>query len=460
LRIDLISIISLSPRTMRIFLLFLGFSLISLHFTDAQNSAKSFDWLRINPNENFENFDWSVLPEGVTKEMVTSTVSSPVISGKDHITLFPLGGKIYALFPCRFEVLVWMGNNWENLYKGYSAGNNCQAFFFVRNNVLYSYGKYGFWRAHSDLAYFDFQTGYWENVPAKNTPNNYAGVIPFLIGDKLITLMGQFINQSSGIDRIEKNGFYFDFNKGEWFPLKVEIPNQPDDSLWMYPSFDLKDFGIHPYKYLAEIGLLVLDKRDLKLHFRKMDHTPIGNQSLSYSKAKDNEIWFYSKDSKLMHFNFEKDLKTSFSKIGSIDLMTEWPIEESHLESNWKNWAIGILAIAFLGVLLSKIRKRKNPIDVEEKELEVKESANDQIDEEVSLVIRNLLEHPIKSFEVDAFDRLLGIDTIENLDYRRVKRNRLIKSMNDHYLETYGKPLLERTRLEQDKRIVIYHVIE
>jgi len=456
LRIDLISITSLSPPTMRVLFLFLGLSLISLRYTYAQDSSKSFDWLRINPSESFENFDWSVLPEGVNSEMVISAVSSPYVSGKDHITFLPIEGKVYALFPCRFEVLVWMGKNWENLYNGYSSGHNCQAFFFVRNNVLYSYGKYGFWRAHSDLVYFDFQTGYWENIPTKNTPNNYAGVLPFLIENKLITILGQYINQSSGIDNGEKNGFYFDFEIGEWRSLKVHIPNQPDFTMWMNSSFDLKDFGFHSYKYQAEIGLLALDKKDLTLHFRKFDFTPIRDNSLSYSKG--NEIWFFDEFSKLIHFNFEKDLKNSFTKLGSIELMTKWPKEESHLESGWKNWVIGILSIAFLGVLLSKMKKSKKLQDNEKKEVDVQVSNNDHIEDEVSILIRTILGHPIKSFEVDAFDRLLVIDTIENLDYRKVKRNRLIKSVNDHYLETYGKPLIERTRLEKDKRIVIYQV--
>jgi len=442
---------------MRVLLLFLGLSLISLHFTVAQNSAKSFDWVKVNPNEKFEEFDWSVLPRGITKEMVLSVVSSPYVSGKDPITILPVTDKIYALLPCRFEVLVWRGEEWENLYKGYTAGFNCQAFFFIYNDVLYSYGKYGFWRAHSELSYFDFQSGYWENVKAKNTPNNYAGVIPFLIENKLVTIMGQYINQSSGIDDFEKNGFYFDFETGEWIPLKVNIPNQPDFSMWMNPSFDLGDFGIHSYKYQAEIGLLALDKKDLTLHFRKFDYTPVRDYSFSYSKG--NEAWFYDKSSNLIYFDLDKDLKSSFSKLGDIELVKDWTEAEVSPESGWKNWVIGILAIAFLSVLLLRSKYRKGISDNEDKELEVQESNIDQIDEEVSIVIRTLLEHPIKSFEVDAFDRIIGIDTIENLDYRRVKRNRLIKLLNDQYLEAYGKPFIERTRLDQDKRIVIYQVI-
>lgn len=443
---------------MRVLILFLGLSLISLHFTVAQNSAKSFDWVKVNPSEKFEEFDWSVLPKGITKEMVLSVVSSPYVSGKDPITILPVADKFYALLPCRFEVLVWRGEEWENLYKGYTAGFNCQAFFFVRNDVLYSYGKYGFWRAHSELVYFDFQSGYWENVKAKNAPNNYAGVLPFVIENKLVTIMGQYINQSASIDDVEKNGFYFDFETREWIPLKVKIPNQPDFSMWMNPTFDLADFGLNSYKYQAEIGLLALDKKDLTLHFRKFDYTPVRDYSFSYSKG--NEAWFFDKSSNLIYFDFDQDLKTSFSKLGEIELMTEWPKEEVKSENDWKNWAIGILAIAFLSVLLLKSKNKKGLSDNEEKELEVQEYNNDPIDEEVSLVIRTLSKHPIKSFEVDAFDRLLGIDTLENLDYRRVKRNRLIKSVNDHYLEINGKTLIERTRLEQDKRIVIYQVTE
>ena len=63
-----------------------------------------------------------MLPKGITKEMVLSVVSSPYVSGKDPITILPVADKFYALLPCRFEVLVWRGEEWENLCKvGFAA---------------------------------------------------------------------------------------------------------------------------------------------------------------------------------------------------------------------------------------------------------------------------------------------------------------------------------------------------
>jgi len=444
---------------MRLISLLLIFLVIEIQDCYSKGLSHSFDWIRVNPSEKFEDFDWSVLPEGVTKEMVLSVVSSTYVSGKDHITLLPVGGKIYALFPCRFEVLVWMGKNWENLYKGYSSGHNCQAFFFVRNNVLYSYGKYGFWKAHSELIYFNFETGYWDNLSAKNVPVNYAGVVPFIVGDKLVTIMGQYIHQSSGKDKFEKNGFYFDFGSGEWLPLEVKIPDQPDESIWMVPSFEMKDFGMHPYKYQAEIGLLVFDKKDLSLHFKKFDYTPIRDNSLSFSKG--NEVWFFDQTSNLIHFNLENDLTTSFRKLGNVELLQEWPLEQSFLGQDLKVWLIGFLGIAFAFLVFGRFKSIKFSGKEEEKTIqsEIQSSDNEQIDEEVSRLIQHLLGHVNQSFDVDTFDRLLGIDTIENLDYRRVKRNRLIKELSEYYIGNFGKTLIERTRSESDKRIIYYRII-
>ena len=419
----------------------------------------SFDWVKINPSEKFEDFDWSVLPKGITKEMVLSVVSSPYVSGKDPITFLPIADKIYALLPCRFEVLVWRGEEWENLYKGYTAGFNCQAFFFVRNDVLYSYGKYGFWRAHSELVYFDFQSGYWENVKAKNTPIDYAGVLPFLIENKLVTIMGQYINQSAGIDDVEKNGFYFDFETGEWIPLKVKIPNQPDFSMWMNPTFDLRDFGFHSYKYQAEVGLVALNKKNLTLSFRKFDYTPVRDHTFSYSKG--NKAWFFDKSSNLIYFDFENDLKTSFVPLGNIELLKEWPLAESSTGLDWKSWLIGFLVITLGFLNFNRLKSKKNVIIENEpiNQLEEQQLDTEEIEQEVSLLIRLLSDQVNKSFEVEAFDHLLGIHTLDNLDYRRVKRNRLIKAVNESYIETFGKVLIERTRSGSDKRIIYYRII-
>jgi hypothetical protein len=49
--------------------------------------------------------------------MVELVVASPYISSNDPITLFYVKDQLLALLPCRFDVLRWTGDGWENLLR-------------------------------------------------------------------------------------------------------------------------------------------------------------------------------------------------------------------------------------------------------------------------------------------------------------------------------------------------------
>lgn len=418
----------------------------------------NFDWLKIKPLASFEEFDWSVLPDGLSKEMVISLISNPLISSKDPITILPFDGKMIALLPCRLDVLIWSDEAWINLYKGNSSGFNCQAHFFFEDGVLYSYGKYGFWHAHSELMYFDFENGFWENLPAKNPPMNYAGVSVFKTNGKLLTMMGQYIHQSSGLDKFEKDGFYFDFQSGEWFPMNVIMPDQPTDSNWMVPTFDLKGYGIHLFKYQAELGLLLFNKSNLRFYFSRMDYTPLFNENISFSKG--NKLWFFDEKSGAIFLDFERGVDSSFQEIGKVELVEGWALDETESFDGLKNGIIIFLILLTigLGAIIYFRRGTKKTEKIEGTGISEETISEYEADDEVKRIINLLTEYTNRSFEVDDFDQILGLNSIENLDYRRVRRSRLIKLINEYYLKNYGSPLIERTRFEQDKRIILYQI--
>ena len=157
-----------------LFFVVLFFSFLTLPAQSDWASVDKFDWIRINPKETYAAFAWEKLPQGITQAMVESLVASPYISSADPITLFSLKDQLLALLPCRFEVLKWTGDRWENLYKGTSSGFNCHPHFFVREGNLYSMGRYGFWQGHSELLRFDFVEGSWDPIPVVSYPKNYA----------------------------------------------------------------------------------------------------------------------------------------------------------------------------------------------------------------------------------------------------------------------------------------------
>ena len=213
---------------MKAVIFFIGvfFSCLPLSAQSEKQTYAPFDWVKINPDETFDRFAWENLPQGITQVMVESLVASPYISSSDPITLFYFKEQLLALLPCRFEVLKWTGERWDNLYKGTGSGFNCHAHFFVREGKLYSMGRYGFWRGHSELLEFDFGTGYWEFVPASSPPMNYGGVGIFLDGDRVFSILGENIHQPSNVFYPDKNGYVFDFKSKAWSSIQLDFPVQ------------------------------------------------------------------------------------------------------------------------------------------------------------------------------------------------------------------------------------------
>jgi hypothetical protein len=433
-----------------ILILFLGHQIVF-----SNDSNPSFQWLKIRPEPTYENFDWSVLPEEVSKEMLLSLIQSPYVLANEPVTVFPISGKYYAVFPCRLDIVEWSGTEWVNLYQGYAAGFNCLPYFFVRDGQIYSYGKYGFWEAHSEIMYFDFQTGYWENVSAKNVPLSYAGVGTFRAGDTLVSLFGQYLHQSSGTDRIENNGYHFNFKTGEWHPFDIQMPNQTNQSLWMLQPYEGNDFGLMAYKHLAELGFLIFDKGDFSLHFKRIDYTPLIKSSISF--ASRNDLWFFDESTNAIHINFDTDLETEFRPIGKVIFNQQGQLDKSKLN----NWLIGLLILAgfYLTYLFYKGRDKKSRSKPIKTILEPNNGINSEPEEEVSQLIQHLLQFANQSFEVDQLDQLLGIYSIQHLDYRRVKRNRLIKTINKEYRQFNGRVLIDREKSDKDKRVILYRIL-
>ncbi|TNV67741.1 hypothetical protein FGO68_gene7123 [Halteria grandinella] len=82
------------------------------------------------------------------------------------------------------------------------------------------------------------------------------------------------------------------------------------------------------------------------------------------------------------------------------------------------------------------------------------------VDEEEGMVrmVARLLAHPTPVVDVHQLDELLGIAGLESLDYRRVRRSRYIKAVNQQYQVQAGKELIVRTKSEVDKRIILYRI--
>lgn len=444
---------------MKRFILFVGllFS-IGTFPTLGNTSGGEFDWIKISPEITFNEINWSIIPESLSPEMVESLIFSTFISSKEPVTIIQLNQEIYALLPCRFEILKWKENHWKNLYNGNSSGFNCNAQFFVKNNIIYSVGRYGFWHSHSEILFFDFESGFWENLQADHTPINYSGVGIYLSGDKIISINGEYIHQSSKVHETETNGYYFDFNQKSWYPLKLEIPNKTTYSNWLVPSFDLKDYGLHPYKFQAEEGLLLLNKADGSIYFSKKDYDSFVKFTLAVSVG--NTLILSNNSKAKVVLDTEEELEKSFVKVGNVKFDDTWP---ANIESrdHWYYSTIITGLFLLLGIIFlyrKKLASHDYQFNPESSEDISPDSKSESLNEELLKAIELLKPYKNSSLEIDTFDEILGLNSISNIEYRRVKRSRLIRMINQNHKTESGEIYIERIKSETDKRLVSYRL--
>ncbi len=438
-----------------LFFVVLFFSFLTLPAQSDWASVDKFDWIRINPKETYAAFAWEKLPQGITQAMVESLVASPYISSADPITLFSLKDQLLALLPCRFEVLKWTGDRWENLYKGTSSGFNCHPHFFIREGNLYSIGRYGFWQGHSELLKFDFVKGIWDPVSVVSQPQYYTGVGIFVDGDRVFSILGEYIHQPTQLFESEKNGYLFDFKNRSWRSLHLDFPEKSENTQWILPSFDLKDYGIQLYQLKAEIGLLLVHKKENGLYFAQ--ENDFGKfRTYSVAVASGNSAVFFDKYGDPTFLTPEKDFEERFKKVGQIRFTKSSP------SYGLEEWSFTILAalgllFALAGIIWWKKNLKSKEEEPESLELPTAIGTVDG-DEDIVRMVARLLGHPVALIDVHQLDELLGIAGLESLDYRRVRRSRYIKAVNQQYQEQAGKELIVRTKSEVDKRIILYRI--
>jgi hypothetical protein len=444
--------------TMKAAILFvvLFFASLNLPAQSDKRPYAPFDWVKIDHTVSYENFAWETLPQGITQAMVESLIASPFNTSSDPITLFYVNEQLLAVIPCRFEVLKWTGESWDNLYKGTGSGFNCHAHFFVRDGKLYSMGRYGFWRAHSELLEFDFETGYWEFVPVSSPPMNYGGVGIFVDGDRVISILGENIHQPSNVFYPDKNGYVFDFKSKAWSSIQLDFPVQKNLSSWIMPAYDLKDYGVQLYQLDAHLGLLLLHKKENTLYFIKENN--FGKfKSFAVAVALENNAVFFDKYGDPIFLLPPTAPLEKFTKVGEV----RYTKQTSSL--GLEDWSFYILAalvalMAVVGGFWWKKNQGSEKSAAAESEPTAEEQGTVDGEEDIARLVARLLAHPQSLVDVHQLDDLFGTAALESLDYRRVRRSRYIKAVNQYFQGQHGKDLISRIKSEADKRIILYRI--
>ena len=136
-------------------------------------------------------------------------------------------------------------------------------------------------------------------------------------------------------------------------------------------------------------------------------------------------------------------------------LPKKWVLPYFHCLSPWIGFPLVFLLAIWLGI---QIQKRKNRAVQPPLDSDTETEEEQEFEEENTEILQRLLLHNGDKLNTEEFDTVLGIHEITNFDSKRIKRSRLIKSINKKHEEKNGFPLITRIKNSEDKRFIFYKI--
>jgi hypothetical protein len=352
-------------------------------------------------------------------------------------------------------------------YQFANRGYTCGSFLFERNNSYHILGGRGLWNYHADLMQFDSLNGSWEFIQTKNQPLDYFPLGSYQTSKGIVTWLGEYNNPR--ISRLEEelNGFFFDFEKNSWQPIQIDIKEFDLGKIAHANESQLYETQDYAFSVttsqIPSIGWyiwILVEKETGKLFFYEgnknveMFHTPyyevIGNKFRYFD---------YNVNSATEGKEIEIDLdfiRSQSREIGQVIQLDAPNTTKSTSISTLLLW-VGIPCLILLSLWIGiQLQKRRNATLLTKLEAEIETEL--EVEDESKEILEKLLAHDGEKLSTEAFDTLLGIHQITNFDSKRIKRSRLIKSLNKHYEEKKGFPLITRIKNPEDKRFVFYKI--
>ena len=370
---------------------------------------------------------------------------------------------------CSFDFYSIQDGQLVKEYKFANRGYTCGSYFFEKNNTYHILAGRGLWNSHADLMEFDTLNGSWEFKQITNQPLDYFPLGAYQTSKGMMTWLGGYTNPR--IPRLEKeaNGFFLDMEKKSWQPFQIEIEEfdfakiaQANES-YLYETEDYA-FSVTTSQ-LPKLGWylwIIIEKETGKLFFYEGNkHTEMFDSP--YFEVIGNTFRYFEYNLNSTSEGKEKmidlDIIRSQSReIGQVVVLDtpEKTTDASLLSAlPWIGFPIVFLLALWLGI---QIQKRKNRADQTPLDSETETEGEQESEEENAEILQRLLLHNGEKLNTEEFDSVLGIHEITNFDSKRIKRSRLIKSINKQSEEKNGFPLITRIKNSQDKRFVFYRI--
>ena len=430
-----------------------GVLLLLLFFVQFSLSAIGSDsyWLRTKTK------DWKKSGKGT---FLGGRVQAPLLDSLDSIYdkssydyhFYSKGEELFVLVSCTFDLYRVKDGALEKQYNYQDRGYTCGTNPFDRDNSHYLLGGKGFWTSQMDLLAFDEINGTWEWVKTEEQPMDYHTSFVYQNSKDIFSLFGHYYNPRKGIDVWEPQGYFLDWESKTW--KKVEIRIDGVDNLELVSKSTIFSIETQDYLLLANtsgkdnLGWNVLEKESGKMFYflsrnADMAHSPV-------LEVIGNVLHYQSESGE------PKTLDLDFIKSKSVVVGEVRVLEAGILPSglSWKSIYL-LLPFLFVGgilwVMIVRRAKKSNLKEAKNKAIEPVPTLNF---EPISL----LLPYSGQQLTSETLDQLLGLDGLENYDFKRMKRSRLIKEINKRYLDFAGKELVLRHKNPDDRRFTYYKI--
>lgn len=385
-------------------------------------------------------------------------------------TYNPKSQKLKVFVHCSFDFYSIVEGKIIKDYKFSNRGYTCGSHLFEHNDTYHIISGRGLWNYHSDLIKFDSIPGSWEFLSTTNQPLDYFPLGVYKNSKGIVTIFGDYNNPR--VPRLEKelNGYFLDFEKKSWQPLRVDIKEfnlgqllaQDNESRF----YETQDYSLNiTTTQLPRIGWylwILFEKETGKLYF--------------YEGTKNNEIFLspYVEviGNKVSYFALEPNSTTEGKEVLiDLDSIRSQSREIGHvvlldapqkmgapllsLSIPWIGFPLVFLLAIWLGI---QIQKRKNRAVQPPLDSDTETEEEQEFEEENTEILQRLLLHNGDKLNTEEFDTVLGIHEITNFDSKRIKRSRLIKSINKKHEEKNGFPLITRIKNSEDKRFIFYKI--
>lgn len=362
------------------------------------------------------------------------------------------GQELFVLVSCTFDLYKVVGATLEKQYNYLNRGFTCATYPFARDNTHFLLGGKGFWTSQMDLLVLDEINGSWEWVKTTDQPLDYHSDYVYQNSKGIFSLFGHYYDPRKGVDTWEPQGYFLDWKTKTWKKIVVEIDGVDNQTLVAKSAIftiETKDYVLlSTFSGKDNLGWNILEKESGKMYYYFSRNADMAHSHVL--EIMGNKLTYQLENDEPRTLDLDS-IKSKSELVGEVRVA-----EAALVPKEVTSLPLYLLLLLGLGGGLGwfVFVRRKKDLPAPESQ----DSPEEKLPSIAYEPILKLLPCDGQLLTTELIDELLGIDQLENFDFKRMKRSRLIKEINKRYLAHAGKDLVFRDKNPKDRRFTYYKI--